>query len=127
MQESVSSLVQKYDNIPLLVKLSILYDASLGLRCLHGREPPILHRDISPNNILLTSYLQAKISDLGVAKAVMIESNKTMTKTPGTAVFMPPEALDDKPIYGPSLDVLSFGGVIIHMASRHAVAYSKSS
>ena len=119
MQESASSLVQKYDNIPLLVKLSILsHDASLGLRCLHGREPPILHRDISPNNILLTSYPQAKISDLGVAKAVMIESNKTMTKAPGTTVLMPPEALDDKPVYGPPLDVFSFGGVIIHMASR---------
>ena len=71
MHESVTSLVEKYDDIPLLVKLSILHDASLGLRCLHGRNPPILHRDISPNNILLTSYLQAKISDLGVAKAVM--------------------------------------------------------
>ena len=118
MQESVSSLVNRHDNIPLLVKLSILHDASLGLRCLHGREPPILHRDISPNNILLTSYLQAKISDLGVAKAIMIESNKTMTKTPGTTVFMPPEALDDRPVYGPPLDIFSFGGVILHVTSR---------
>ena len=116
MHESVSSLIEKYNDIPLLVRLSILHDASLGLRCLHGREPPILHRDISPNNILLTSYLQAKISDLGVAKAVMTESNKAMTKTPGTTVFMPPEALDDNPTYGSPLDVFSFGGVIIHIA-----------
>ena len=105
MHESLTSLVEKYSDIPLLVKLSILHDVSLGLRCLHGREPPILHRDISPNNILLTSYLQVKVSDLGVAKAVMTESNKRMTKTPGTLVFMPPEALDDKPEYGPPLDV----------------------
>ena len=33
-------------------------------------------------------------------------------------MFMPPEALDDDPIYGPPLDVFSFGGVIIHIASR---------
>ena len=33
MHESVTSLVEKYDDIPLLVKLSILHDASPGLRC----------------------------------------------------------------------------------------------
>lgn len=118
MYESMTSLVKKYDDIPLLVKLSMLHDVSLGLRCLHGRDPPILHRDLSPNNVLVTSYLQAKISDLGVAKAVTTESNKTMTKTPGTTVFMPPEALDDKPSYGPPLDVFSFGGVILHATTR---------
>ena len=118
MYESMTSLISKYDNIPMLVKLSILHDVSLGLRCLHGRDPPILHRDLSPNNVLVTSYLQAKISDLGVAKAVMTESNKRLTKTPGTTVFMPPEALDDEPVYGPSLDIFSFGGVILHMTSR---------
>ena len=119
MQESITSLVDKHDNIPLLVKLSILYDVSLGLRYLHGHNPPIVHRDLSPNNILVTPRLEAKITDLGVAKAITMGSNsKTMTKTPGTAVFMPPEALDDKPVYGPTLDVFSFGGVILHITSR---------
>ena len=42
---------------------------------------------------------------------------KTLTKVPGTSVFMPPEALDDKPVYGPSLDVFSFGGVILYVTS----------
>jgi len=37
---------------------------------------------------------------------------------PGTGVFMPPEALDDKPVYGPPLDVFSFGGVILYITSR---------
>ena len=31
---------------------------------------------------------------------------------------MPPEALDDKPVYGPPLDVFSFGGVILYVTSR---------
>ncbi|XP_065906093.1 uncharacterized protein [Dysidea avara] len=119
MQESVTSLVDKHDNIPLLVKLSILHDVSLGLRYLHGHNPPIVHRDLSPNNILVTPHLEAKITDLGVAKTMMMGPNsKTMTKTPGTGVFMPPEALDNKPVYGPPLDVFSFGGVILHVTSR---------
>ena len=119
MQESVTSLVDKHDNIPLLVKLSILHDVSLGLRYLHGHNPPIVHRDLSPNNILVTPHLEAKITDLGVAKTMTMGPNsKTMTKTPGTGVFMPPEALDDKPVYGPPLDVFSFGGVILYVTSR---------
>jgi len=118
MQEAMTSLVEKHDNIPLLVKLSMLHDVSLGLRYLHGRNPPIVHRDLTPNNILVTSQLVAKITDLSVAKTMVTDSRKMMTKTPGNAVFMPPEALDDKPEYGPPLDVFSFGGVILHITSQ---------
>ena len=119
MRDSVTSLIEKHDNIPLLVKLSILYDVSLGLRYLHDHNPVVIHRDLSPNNILVTSSLEAKITDLGVAKVMTTTGGtKTLTKTPGTSVFMPPEALDDKPVYGPPLDVFSFGGVILYVTSR---------
>ena len=118
MQDSVTSLIEKHDNIPLLVKLSILHDVSLGLRYLHDHDPVVIHRDLSPNNILVTSHLEAKITDLGVAKVMTKGGTKTLTKTPGTGVFMPPEALDDKPVYGPPLDVFSFGGVILYVTSR---------
>ena len=119
MHDSVTSLIEKHDNIPLLVKLSILHDVSLGLRYLHDHNPVVIHRDLSPNNILVTSSLEAKITDLGVAKVMTTTGGtKTMTKTPGTGVFMPPEASDDKPVYGPPLDVFSFGGVILYVASQ---------
>jgi len=118
MQESLTSLVEKHENIPLLVKVSILHDASLGLRYLHGQDPPIVHRDLSPNNILVSPYLEAKITDLGVAKTIKMGNSKTMSATPGTAVFMPPEALGDKPVYDPSLDVFSFGGVMLHITTH---------
>ena len=119
MHESVTSLMEKHDNIPLLVKLSILHDVSLGLRYLHDHNPVVIHRDLSPNNILVTSHLGAKIADLGVAKVMTTTGGtKTLTKTPGTSVFMPPEALDDKPLYGPPLDVFSFGGVILFVTTR---------
>ena len=119
MHDSVTSLIEKHDNIPLLVKLSILHDVCLGLRYLHDHNPVVIHRDLSPNNILVTSSLEAKITDLGVAKVMTTTGGtKTLTKTPGTSVFMPPEALDDKPVYGPPLDVFSFGGVILYVTSR---------
>ena len=54
--------------IPLSIKLSILLDVSYGLLYFHTHTPPIIHRDLSASNILLTTDLRAKIADLGVAK-----------------------------------------------------------
>ena len=118
MQHSLRALVEKYDNIPLNVKLSILDEVCLGLRYLHSRNPPIVHRDLTPNNILLSYCLEAKISDLGVAKVVRSDNQKTMTKLPGTPDFMPPEALSIRPVYGPSLDIFSYGGVILNVTTQ---------
>ena len=105
-----------YSNIPMTIKLSILFDVSLGLRYLHSRK--ILHRDLSSNNILLTALLRAKIGDLGVAKVVKVDNKKSLTQVPGTADFMPPEAQVDMPIYDASLDVFSYGGVVFHTATQ---------
>ena len=68
--------------------------------------------------ILLGGHLEAKITDLGVAKVIKGENKKTMTKLPGTPDFMPPEALSKKPLYGPSLDVFSYGGVILNVITQ---------
>ena len=118
MQESLTSVVEKYPNIPMYVKLSMLLDVSRGLWYLHVHHPPIVHRDLSPNNVLLTSQFVAKISDLGVAKVIQADSKKTKTRAPGTVDFMPPEALLETPEYGPPLDVFSYGGVILHVVNQ---------
>ena len=100
--------------------MSILDEVCLGLRYLHSRNPPIVHRDLTSNNILLGYRLEAKITDLGVAKVVKSDNQKTMTKLPGTPDFMPPEALNIRPVYGPSLDVFSYGGsrVILNVTTQ---------
>ena len=118
MQHSLRGLVENHDNIPLNVKLSILDEVCLGLRYLHSRNPPIVHRDLTPNNILLGCRLEAKITDLGVAKVVRSDNQMTMTKLPGTPDFMPPEALSRRPVYGPSLDIFSYGGVILNVTTQ---------
>ena len=72
----------------MCVKLSILVDVSRGLWYLHSHNPPVIHRDLSPNNVLLTSQFVAKISDLGVAKVIEADSKKTKTRAPGTVDFI---------------------------------------
>ena len=113
MADSLTSFV-KHKSIPFHIKYSIVHDVALGLCYLHNQDPPIVHRDLSPNNVLLTAHHVAKISDLGVAKVIKADSKKTMTKAPGTVDFMPPEALSTSPVYGPSMDVFSFAGIILH-------------
>ena len=114
MADSLTSFVDKHEKIPVHIKYSIVHDVSLGLCYLHNHDPPIVHRDLSPNNVLLTAHHVAKISDLGVAKVIKADSRKTMTKAPGTVDFMPPEALARCPVYGPPMDVFSFAGIILH-------------
>ena len=118
MQESLTSVVEKCATIPMCVKLSMLLDVSRGLWYLHSHDPPIVHRDLTPNNILLTCQFVAKISDLGVAKVIAPDNQKTKTRAPGTVDFMGPEALLDSPKYGPPLDVFSYGGVILHVVNQ---------
>ena len=95
---------------------NVLCDVANGLHFLHQQSPPIIHRDLSANNVLLSSTRQAKISDLGVAKVLNFTPSQLsrMTKAPGTPAYMPPEALTDAPTYTTSIDVFSFGILILH-------------
>ena len=116
MHISLRGLIEKYekDDFPFHFKLSILMDTCHGLQFLHSQN--IIHRDLSSNNILLTKHLVAKISDLGMAKVIPPGLQKH-TQTPGTPVFMPPEALSVNPKYGKPIDVFSVGCVCVHMIS----------
>lgn len=109
-------------NIAFSTKVSILYDVSLGLCFLHNCKPPIVHHDLTPNNIMLTSQLVAKIGDLGVARIMQTDnenSRHTKTAEGGTRHFMPPEALDEiNPMYGTPVDVFSFGGIVLYVLTE---------
>ena len=118
MSCSLTSLVNEQQNIPNHIKFSIVNDVALGLCYLHGHNPPIVHRDLSPNNILLTTHYVAKISDLGVAKAIQVDNRRTVTMAPGTVDFMAPETFDRNPQYSSPMDVFSFGGIILHIFSQ---------
>ena len=118
MRFSLRSLVEHSTRLSWEKKLSILNDVCFGLKYLHSRDPPVIHRDLTPNNILLCSHHRAKISDLGVAKIMHTTDTKTLTQAPGTNDFMPPECLASKPVYGLPLDMFSFGGVILYICTQ---------
>ena len=112
LDDSLSNLLETVPNIPLTSKWSILEDIARGLLYLHKHDPQIIHRDLTANNVLLTSSLVAKITDLGNSRMVNTQPSqlaRTLSQLPGTMVYMPPEALTAVARYGPSLDIFSFG------------------
>jgi len=120
MDTSLTSFIEKNQSvIAMKTKLSILHDVSVGLSYLHSRRPSVIHRDLSSNNVLLTSHLVAKI---GMAKMIRGDSKQTrrrLNTAPRTLHFMPPEALvEEDPVYGTPVDVFSFAGVALHLFSE---------
>ena len=124
---------------PLGLKCSILHNVASGLAFLHEQSPPIIHRDLSARNVLLNSGMVGKLADLGVARIVpRMRAVATMTKAPGASLYMPPEAMEDKPgpkkeeegktsKYDASIDVFSFGVVsIFHSLSNLPLPISGS-
>ena len=108
------------ESVTEFTALNILFDVSKGLVYLHEVKK-VAHRDLSSNNILLTTNLCAKIADLGSARVLDRPGGWSpiacLTMQPGTKDFMPPEALEDPPRYTVSVDVFSFGCVIIHLCT----------
>ena len=116
---NLTSCIKQYGILPKEISYSILHDVSLGLCYLHNQTPPIIHRDLSANNVLLTPNMTAKISDLGVARILNLTPLQVsrMTQTPGTPAYMPPEVMIANPKYDTSVDEFSYGILMIHTFS----------
>ena len=104
--------------IPVSLKRSVLHNVASGLSFLHSHSPPIIHRDLSARNVLLSTGMVAKIADLGVARIVPGLRAATMTKAPGASIYMPPEALEDESRYDVTIDVFSIGVLAIFILSQ---------
>ena len=116
---NLTSCIEQYGILPKEISYSIFHDVALGLNFLHGQAPPIIHQDLSSNNVLLTPNMTAKISDLGVARILNLTPGHLthLTQTPGTPAYMPPEVMVANPKYDTSVDEFSYGALMIHILS----------
>ncbi|KAK9153417.1 hypothetical protein Sjap_000897 [Stephania japonica] len=82
-----------------------------GLVCLHGQDPPVIHRDLKCDNIFVNGHLgQVKIGDLGLAGILRGSQAHSVI---GTPEFMAPELYEEK--YNELVDVYSFGMCVLEM------------
>src|SRR5690606_30483715 len=83
--------------IPMGIALRILIDTLNGLEAAHtlkdaaGRPQNLVHRDVSPQNILVGSDGIARLTDFGVARAEARLSMTTGGEIKGKLGYMPPE------------------------------------
>lgn len=92
---SLRQKLQELKIIPLKLALDYLYQISSGLLVAHANH--IIHRDIKPDNILITSDNIVKIADFGLAKLLYEHSHMTITgEIIGTPDYLSPEQCEGK-------------------------------
>ena len=112
--ETLTQLLARKIQLPIPVALSIQNDLLTGLKFVQEQENPIVHRDISTDNILL-SYEKEKpvamLSDFGLAQSI-----NQLSKLPNAAgryIYFAPECFFG--VYLPTSDVFSSGIVLYKM------------
>lgn len=107
----LSNVISKHQS------LKISLQCGLALQYLHGFKPhPIIHRDISSSNVLLScnppNHFVAKLADFGAANFLRDE----LSSAPGAAIYAAPEAFSS--IQNTKLDVYSFGVLLIELLTH---------
>lgn len=96
--------------VPLETTIDLMKQVCRGLTLAHAEKPPIIHRDIKPQNILVgyeADGLRARISDFGLAKKV--NPLTLLATSAGTLAFKPPEAFKQEKGDSCSADVWALG------------------
>uniref|UniRef100_A0A8D3C9U1 Serine/threonine-protein kinase Nek10 n=1 Tax=Scophthalmus maximus TaxID=52904 RepID=A0A8D3C9U1_SCOMX len=115
LAEQLTSLKEKQQQFTEDRIWKIFIQMCLALRYLH-KEKRIVHRDLTPNNIMLGEKDKVTITDFGLAKQKQ-ESSK-LTSVVGTILYSCPEVVKNEP-YGEKADVWALGCVLYQMATLH--------
>ncbi|CAL9706383.1 unnamed protein product [Knipowitschia caucasica] len=120
LAEYLNSLKEKNQSFTEQRVWNIFIQMCLALRYLH-REKNIVHRDLSPNNIMLGEQDWVTITDFGLAKQK--QENSKLTSVVGTILYSCPEVVKSEP-YGEKADLWALGCVLYQMVTLQPPFYS---
>jgi ABC-type amino acid transport substrate-binding protein len=111
------SLAQRLEDTPQPILWSAQLVETLARAAHAAHEHGVIHRDLKPGNILLTSAGVAKITDFGLAKLLEDDADQTKTGTiQGTPSYMAPEqAGGPAKALGPPADVYALGAILYEL------------
>jgi serine/threonine protein kinase len=107
--ESVNGLLG-----PDLVK-SYLYQCCLGLAYCHSKG--VMHRDLKPQNLLVSKKGCLKLADFGLARA-FCPPIRPLTHEVVTLWYRPPEILLGSKTYAPPMDIFAIGCIFVEMVTK---------
>jgi serine/threonine protein kinase len=89
-----------------LLLLAIIADVASALAYIHERN--MIHFDVKPQNILLSSIGEIRLSDFGISRHADSRTVQAECRKPGTVLYMSPEMLQGKPATS-AVDVWALG------------------
>lgn len=128
---AISALVRSGVAIPPRIAVALMYDALSGLHAAHemtdgdGKPLGVVHRDVSPQNILVGRDGTARIIDFGVARAADRASTTEDGAIKGKLAYMPSEQLAGEDL-DRRADVYAAGVVLWEMLSGTRLFVNKS-
>lgn len=95
-------------------------DVAAGLAYLHSKNPPIIHQDIKPDNILILKSGDFVITDFGISKQLRATMRKTAgsVSSAGSISYMGPERFTKQYHAVKASDIWSLGASIFELATN---------